>query len=553
MDFHDAPHDSTITQAASALGHPRAAQLVIGATQFLVLLDALMVTVALPVIDRELDLITTELPWVFNAYTLALAGGLLVAGRAADLYGRRRLLSLGLLGLTMATVLAAVAPSGPLLIAARAAQGLSAAMAQPASLALVPTLFPHEPQRGRTFAIVGIADSLGGIAGATAGGLVTGLLGWRWVFLVTIPLALAALLLARAIIPESRDEEADRRLDLPAAGLATAGITAVVYAVIQVEQAGPASPAVLTPLLLGVAALLGFIQVERRAPAPLLRLGLLQVPSLIGACVGVATTSVIYSTVVFTGSLYLQRVRGYEPVGAGLTFLPVTLVGGIASIGGAGLIRRLGNRLVAVASLLLGAVTLTLLAIAAATDTPSGLLILPALLVQGVATYGSWVALVGLAACDVSQGERGGASSVFEVSSTSAAPSPSRYWPPRWPPCQPTLRTRPGMPPRTWLAPSWWWSEDSPVPGSCAEGRPEQQTPQRPKAIDPAPRAGAEDTGRRRRCCAPGRGSGLLVAFRAGLGGDPSPPRPPSTWPRRSWRSSVGCCSGRPRPRPAAG
>src|SRR5215218_1228874 len=244
----DAPPDAATAEVAPALRHPRAARLVIGATQFLVLLDSLMVAVALPVIDRELGLTGAELPWVVNAYTLALAGGLLVAGRAADLYGRRRLLELGLLGLTAATVLAAAAPSGPLLIVARAAQGLSAAMAQPASLALVPTLFPREPQRGRTFAVVGIADSLGGIAGALAGGLVTGLLGWRWVFLVTVPLGLGALLLARAVLPESRDGEATGRLDLPGAVLATAGITAVVYAVIQVEHAGPASPGVLGPL-----------------------------------------------------------------------------------------------------------------------------------------------------------------------------------------------------------------------------------------------------------------------------------------------------------------
>jgi MFS family permease len=217
---------------------------VIGATQFLTLVDSLMVAVALPVINRDLSLTATELPWVVNAYTL----------------------------LTAATVLAAVAPFGSLLVVARAVQGLSAGIAQPASLALVPTLFPREPKRSQTFGIVGMADGLGSVVGALAGGVVTGLLGWRWVFLTTVPLGLGALLLARAVLPEHRQEGAPRRLDLPGAVLATAGLTAVVYAIIQVERAGPASPAVLVPLAAGGAALAGFVRVERRAAEPLVRL-----------------------------------------------------------------------------------------------------------------------------------------------------------------------------------------------------------------------------------------------------------------------------------------
>jgi MFS family permease len=224
------------------------------------------------------------------------------------------------------------------------------------------------------------------------------------------------LLLARGVLPARANRRTPGRAGPARGGAGHRSHHAMVYAVIQVEHAGPASMGVLAPLALGAAALAAFIAVERRTPAPLLRLGLLRVRSLVGACVGVATTSLIYSAVVFVGSLYLQRVRGYDATAAGLAFLPVTLAGGLVSLVGARLVRRLGNRLVAVASLLLGAATLAAFAVAAATGAPYPMLILPALLVQSVATYGSWVALVGLAARDVEGPERGVASSVFEAS-----------------------------------------------------------------------------------------------------------------------------------------
>jgi EmrB/QacA subfamily drug resistance transporter len=398
------------------LRRPRAVQAVLGATQFLVLVDSLMVAVALPAIDRDLGLSSTELPWVVNAYTLALAGCLLVAGRAADLYGARRLLLVGLLGLTVATAIAAAAPSPAVLIAARAAQGAAAALAYPASLALVPTLFPRQPERGRTFAIVGIADGLGAVVGAVAGGVVAGLLGWRWVFIVTIPLGLGALLLARAVVPASERARLRRRLDVLGAVLVTTGITALVYAVIQLEHAGITGARVLVPFLAGLACLGAFVAVERRAAAPLMRPGLLRVRSLSAAAVGIAATSAVYSAVVVVGSLYLQQSRGYSALATGLAFVPKAVIGIGASFLGARLVERLGNRFVAVASLVFGAGAVLALGLEALIGAPYAALILPALLAAGIAGYGSWVALVGLAARDVDDDERAVASSVFEAS-----------------------------------------------------------------------------------------------------------------------------------------
>jgi MFS family permease len=398
--------------AASRLG---LALLVLSATQSLVLIDGLPVAVALPTIGHELGLSASGLQWVVNGYTLALAGGLLLGGRCADLFGRRRLLLMGLLFLTVTTLLAGLSPTGPLLVLARVGQGLGAAMALPASLALVPALFADTGRRDRAFAIIAVVESAAWIVGALLGGVITGMLGWRYVFLISASVSVVALMLGRRVLPESRDERNSRQLDVAGAVTITAAITAVVYGIAQVEHAGAASLAVLGPAGVGAMMLSSFALVERRAAAPLIRLELLRVRQLWGASLGVAANTAAYSAAVFIGTLYLQHVRGFSPLQTGLAFLPLA-VGALASPFLARLLGRMGARPLAVGGLLVCAAALISFGWIAHAAASYGSMLVPTMLVFGIAQYGTWLALVGQATSDVEAGLYGIASGVFKTS-----------------------------------------------------------------------------------------------------------------------------------------
>jgi predicted MFS family arabinose efflux permease len=389
--------------------------LVLSAAQSLVVIDGIPVAIALPAIRDDFALSSTELQWVVNGYVLALAGGLLLFGRCADLFGRRLLLVVGLAVLTAASLLAGLAPTGLLLVLARVVQGLGAAMVLPASLALVPTLFVATGQRDRAFAAIALVESAAWIIGTLAGGIVTGLLGWRYVFLITVPLSLGALVLARRVLPESRDDQARGRLDIAGAVTITAGLALAVYGTTQLRDAGAMSGTLLGAGALTVALVGAFVLVERRVTEPLIDMQLLRVPRLWGASLGVAANTAAYTAVVFVGTLYLQEIRGVSPTTTALVFLTLG-VGALVSPALARLLARASPRLFAVTGLLLCAVTLAGLGVFAASSTPpvAGTVLL--LLVFGVAQYGAWLALVGQATTDVEPRQYGVASGVFKTS-----------------------------------------------------------------------------------------------------------------------------------------
>lgn len=389
--------------------------LVLSASQSLVVIDGIPVAVALPAIGHEFALSPSELQWVVNGYVLALAGGLLLFGRCADLFGRRRLLLIGLALLTAATLLAGLSPTGPLLVVARVVQGLGAAMVLPASLALVPALFIGRMRRDRAFATIAVVESAAWIVGALAGGIITGLFGWRYVFLVTVPFTVWAFILARRVLPESRDDSAGRRIDVAGAVTITAGLALVVYGITQIENAGPMTGAVLGIIAVGAALMGAFVLIENRAAEPLLELQLLRVRRLWGASLGVAANTAAYSGVVFIGTLYLQDVREFSPTTTGLLFLPLA-VGAFATPLLARLLGRVGARPFAVTGLLVCATALAGLGwLASVSDMHlTGLVLI--LLVFGVAQYGAWLALVGQATADVAPGQYGIASGVLKTS-----------------------------------------------------------------------------------------------------------------------------------------
>ena len=325
--------------------------------QFMVILDVAIVTVALPAMRTDLHFSATGLQWVVNAYTLTFAGFLLLGGRAADLFGRRRIFLAGLGLFTLASLACGLAPGPETLVAARAVQGLGAAVLAPATLTILTTTFTESRERARALGIWSAALASGGATGALLGGILTDTLSWRWIFLINVPFGLAGVIAARAVLPETRAALASRSLDVAGALTITGSLTALVYGLVRTDSVGWASAQTASALLISAALFAAFLVIETRvATAPLVPLGLLRAPALAGAnlamlCVGGSMFAMWYFV-----SLYLQGVLGESPLRAGLAFLPASLAVIVGAQAGARLVPRLGPRTVLrVAPLLIAA------------------------------------------------------------------------------------------------------------------------------------------------------------------------------------------------------
>ncbi len=407
------PHGTQ--EEAPALTRPRAALLVVGLAQALVVVDGIPVAVALPAIRHDLGLSVAQVHWVVNGYVLALAGALLLAGRCGDIFGRRRLLVIGLCTLTAATMLAGLAPNGVLLVFARVVQGLGAAMALPAAMALIPALFTEPQRRDRAYAMTAVVGSLAWVVGALSGGILTDLVGWRFVFIATAPFSLLALVLALRTLPESRDESADNGVDVGGAVLITAGLTSILYAITQVESAGLTGGSFLVSLAIGVALLGALVFQERRVAHPLVPLGLFRVRELWGASLAVAANTAAYGGTIFIGTLYLQDVLNYSSTATGLVFLPLA-AGALAGPWLARWLARSGARSVGVLNLVICAAAMAAFGWFASLEQPPLVALVATLLIFSVAQYAAWLAVVGQATAGVEDGQYGLASGVFKTS-----------------------------------------------------------------------------------------------------------------------------------------
>ncbi|MEU0716520.1 MFS transporter [Streptomyces lavendulocolor] len=291
------------------------------AGQFLVVLDVSVVNVALPSMRADLGLSAVGLQWVLNAYSIAFAGFMLLGGRAADLFGRKRMFLVGLGLFTAASVAGGLAEQGWQLLAARAAQGLGAAVLAPATLTIVTGAVPPGPARTRAIATWSAVGAAGGAAGGLVGGVLTDLLSWRWVLLINVPVGVLVLAGAAVWIRESRTE-GGRRLDLPGAVLVTGGLAAVAYGIVQTEQAGWGASSTLWPLLGGVALLAAFVAVEARAKAPLMPLKVFRSRAVTAANVSMVVNGSASFGMWFFMTVYAQNVLGYTPLQAGLALVP---------------------------------------------------------------------------------------------------------------------------------------------------------------------------------------------------------------------------------------
>ena len=312
------------------------------AAQFVVVLDASIVNVALPSIGSGLHFSEANLPWVVNAYVIAFGGFLLLGGRAADLLGRRRVFMAGLLVVAIASLVAGFAANQGQLIAARAAQGLGAAIISPAALSIVTTMFQDGGERNKALGAWGAVAGSAGAAGVLLGGILTDGLGWEWVLWVNVPVALIALALTPGLIPESRSESATRHFDAAGAITVTGGLSVLAYAVLDASSAGWGSTKTIGLLALSAALIAAFAVIEMRSKAPLVPFRVFRLRTLTGAnVVGLLLGASLFSMFYFI-SLYMQQVLGYSPIHAGLSYLPLAVTIIIAAGLGGQLVTRFG-------------------------------------------------------------------------------------------------------------------------------------------------------------------------------------------------------------------
>lgn len=332
---HPHPRPDPARPAGAADRSPWTLLVLLCLAQFMLILDVTVVNVALPDMAVDLRLGREALTWAVTAYTLCFGGLMLLGGRLADRLGAHRTVLAGLAVFTAASMVTGLASGAPMLLSGRAAQGVGAALLSPAALSVVTTAFDG----GRRNTALGVWAAVGGAGaaiGVLLGGALTGGPGWRWVFFVNVPVGLVVLAVLPRLLPARRPQPA--RVDLPGALLVTAGTGSLIYGLVKAGNSGWGSAAALLPLL-GAAALYGvFAAVERAARTPLMdpRM-LIRRPVAAGAFLMLVATALLIAF-FFLGSVYLQRVRGYGPLGTGVVFLPVA----VATVAGA----HLGSRLV---------------------------------------------------------------------------------------------------------------------------------------------------------------------------------------------------------------
>ena len=318
--------------------------------QFMIVLDVSILNVALPSIERDFHLDVTDLQWIVTAYTLCFGGFLLLGGRAADLYGRRRIFLSGVTGFTLVSLIIGITDSASLILPLRALQGLFAAFMSPAALSLVLTLFPHNPERTRALSIWGAVSAGGATAGILLGGVLTQYLNWRWNFFVNVPVGMFVIFNAWRHLPAHVAEERTKSLDLPGAVLITSGLMTLVYTLSQANSWGWSSATTIFSLMGSIALIIGFIVNEYYAKHPLVPLSFFKVGNVAAAdAMQLPVTASLFSMFFFM-SLYIQNVLHYSPLKAGLAFLPSTLTVGMSAILAPRIIKRVGYKPVLVAA-----------------------------------------------------------------------------------------------------------------------------------------------------------------------------------------------------------
>lgn len=329
--------------------------IVLALAQFMVVLDVSVVNVALPAIQRAFHMTESNLQWVVTAYTLAFGGFLLLGGRAADLYGRRKLFMIGTAVFGLASLLDGMSQSGTMLMALRAAQGLAAALMSPAALSIVLVTYREGHERNTALAVWGAVASGGAAAGMLLGGVITQYLGWRWIFFINVPVAVLVSVAAWRLVPAHDSEETHNELDLPGAISITSALMLLVYGLVEAPSHGWTAHSTLAYFTMSVALFVYFVMNEQRAKHPLVPFRIFRIRNVTAAdLIQMPIIAGMYSTFFFT-SLYTQTILGYSPVRTGLSFLVIPVMIAIAATNVPRLVKRVGFKPILMAAPLITA------------------------------------------------------------------------------------------------------------------------------------------------------------------------------------------------------
>lgn len=309
--------------------------------QFLIIMDTSIIGVALPAIQQQFGFSQSDLQWIFSAYVIVFGGLLLLGGRLSDILGQRRIFVIGFAILTAASVLAGLAPNGTMLIAARALQGIGAALIAPSAMSIVMSLFTIPAERNKAMGFWGAAAPAGGTAGVFLGGIITAYVDWSWVFLVNIPIGIAVLSLTGMLLPHGKRHKG--RVDYLGAFSITGALILLVYAIVTANDAGWSSLQTVSLLLTSTGLLGAFIIIQKRSREPLIPLRIFKTSNLLASNVVMALLGAAWIPMWFFLNLYLQQIQGYGPFESGLALLPMTAAIMALMIGASSkLIRRLG-------------------------------------------------------------------------------------------------------------------------------------------------------------------------------------------------------------------
>lgn len=374
-----------------------------------------MVGVALPSIETDLHLTTTQLQWIVSAYVLGYGGLLLLGGRTADLFGRRKTLIAGLTVFTIASLAGALVDDGTLLIISRFVKGASAAFTAPAGFSIITTSFAEGPMRNRALSIYSAFGAMGFTFGLIIGGLLTEL-GWRFTFLVGVPVSLALLITIPFVVRRDIGQGlSHRHYDLPGAVTLTAGMLLLVRTIVEAPSQGWASAMTIGSFVVGGALLATFVAIEHRSATPLVRLGILKSPRLLRALAGAFVMFGAYAGFQFIATLYLQSLLGWSPLETALAFLPAGLIVAAASTQMGGLIDRFG----APALLVVGFAAFALaypLALRIGTSLDYVTTLLPTMLLLGIGFGFVFTALSVEATTGIGDNEQGLAAGLLQTS-----------------------------------------------------------------------------------------------------------------------------------------
>ncbi|MCU1504138.1 MAG: family efflux transporter permease subunit [Ilumatobacteraceae bacterium] len=357
-------HADDVSNAPPSAGSSRLGRLGLGVTlgaALVVVLDFSIVNVALPSLSAAMGVSTMTAEWVVTAYALTFGGLLVVGGRASDLFGRSRLLVAGLVAFALASAVGGVAANFAMLVAARATQGVAAALVAPAALSILTTSFPEGRARERVLGYFGMTASIGFVVGLVAGGALVDTVGWRGVFFVNVPVCLALAALGHKALPAATTVVGDHHLDLPGAILVTAGMAALVYAPTIGTNDGWGSVPFVACLLVSFVLMVAFLIVERRSRQPVLPLSIFRHHALAVGDVLMALVGAWLAGEVLVLSLYSQQVLGYSPLLAGLIAIPQGVGGLLRGLVAAPLLRRTGLRWFLVGNWILAAVSIAVL------------------------------------------------------------------------------------------------------------------------------------------------------------------------------------------------